>query len=386
MRVRFEGLVDLCGKVAMVDGAFDPLHHGHVAYFERAAEIGLPVLCNVASDAYLTGKHRPLLRQEQRAAVIDALRPIAYTHANPFDTEAVLRQLRPRCYVKGRDWQHRLPPEQVRICAEHGIEIVYLDTVVDSSSRLLAEQAAGADLGAQVDAFERFVLAQAANGAARFDADYFTSAWRAENNRYTVEARRGIEGEGPRKLVETFRPKRVLDMGCGPGALMYLLWELGVVADGLDFSPECRELAPPEVRARIRIGSVTDAVLPADAYDLVVCREVFEHLTVLEVQRAVENVCRVSSRFVYVTTRFHPAPPNLFEVTDEHAVDPTHITLLNKELLRLLFVLQGFRRRADLEACMDWLGKGRVLVYEKAAAADARLAADGWPEQRAEAS
>ena len=44
----------------------------------------------------------------------------------------------PRYYVKGRDWRGRgLPPEQVRICGEHGIEIVYLDTVLDSSSRLL---------------------------------------------------------------------------------------------------------------------------------------------------------------------------------------------------------------------------------------------------------
>jgi hypothetical protein len=39
--------------------------------------------------------------------------------------------------VKGRDWEGRLPPEQVRICGEHGIQVVYLDTVVDSSSRLL---------------------------------------------------------------------------------------------------------------------------------------------------------------------------------------------------------------------------------------------------------
>ena len=33
----------------------------------------------------------------------------------------------------------RLPPEQVAICQEHGIEVVYLDTVIDSSSRLLQQ-------------------------------------------------------------------------------------------------------------------------------------------------------------------------------------------------------------------------------------------------------
>ena len=49
----------------------------------------------------------------------------------------------------------------------------------------------------------------------------------------------------------------------------------------------------------------------------------------------------------------------------ESVVDPTHITLLDKNLLRLLFVLEGYRCRPDLEARVDWMGKGRVLVYEK---------------------
>ena len=39
--------------------------------------------------------------------------------------------------------------------------------------------------------------------------------------------------------------------------------------------------------------------------------------------------------------------------------------LLTKPFLRCLFVLEGFRRRADLEARMDWAGKDRVLVYER---------------------
>ena len=34
----------------MVDGGFDPLHEGHIAYFAAAAELGVPVLCNLASE------------------------------------------------------------------------------------------------------------------------------------------------------------------------------------------------------------------------------------------------------------------------------------------------------------------------------------------------
>ena len=80
-------------------------------------------------------------------------------------------------------------------------------------------------------------------------------------------------------------------------------------------------------------------------------------------------MCRVSSRFVYVTTRFHPDPENLLSVTTDFETDPTHVTLMTKDLLRVLFVLEGFRRRDDLEERLDWGGKGRVLVYERHASA-----------------
>jgi len=136
----FDQLASYRGTVAMVDGAFDPLHRGHIEYFRAARELGLPLLCNVASDRYVRTKHRPLLPEDQRAAIIDAIRYIDYVHIYQIDTETVLRQLRPRYYVKGSDWRERgLPPEQAVICREHGTEIVYLDTVLDSSSRLLKE-------------------------------------------------------------------------------------------------------------------------------------------------------------------------------------------------------------------------------------------------------
>ena len=96
-----------------------------------------------------------------------------------------------------------------------------------------------------------------------------------------------------------------------------------------------------------------------------ICREVFEHLTVLQVREAVRNICRISSKYVYITTRFHPNPSNLLDVTTQFEVDPTHITLLNKDFLRLLFVLEGFHCRPDLESRIDWMNKGRALVYEK---------------------
>ena len=350
------------GRVSMVDGAFDPLHHGHVEHIRQAAALGDPVLCSVTGDHYVATKHPPLLPAPQRVEVIAALRDVDHVYLNEGTTEDVLRELRPRRYVKGKDWEGRLPPAQVEICRDLGIEIVFLDTVRDSSQRLLRGYAAAAQ---PVDAFEALVHAQRALPAEHYDDGYFTGEWRADGNRYTLEARRQVEGRHPEVIREVFAPRRVLDFGCGPGLLMELLAEQGIEADGLDFSRGARELAPPPVRERITVGPVTEALVPAGAYDLVICREVLEHLTILEVRRAVHQMVRATSRFVYLTTRFHPAPPGLLAVTTEPEVDPSHITLLNQDFLRVLLVLEGCRRRRDLEERMDWLRKGRVLVYEK---------------------
>src|SRR5436309_1306768 len=91
------------GRVTMVDGGFDPLHPGHVAYFEAAAALGLPVLCNVSPDEYVARKHPPFLAQEERATIVDAIRFVDYTHLSRGTTNDVLRLLEPRYYAKGED-------------------------------------------------------------------------------------------------------------------------------------------------------------------------------------------------------------------------------------------------------------------------------------------
>jgi SAM-dependent methyltransferase len=217
----------------------------------------------------------------------------------------------------------------------------------------------------QVEAFEQAVFAQMPVDAGHYDQEYFASDWREEDNRYDLETRRRVEARNPELIRDVFEPDRALDVGCGPGFLMYFLHELGVDVQGIDFSPASRELAPPAVRDRIAVGTVTERHVPEASHDLVICREVVEHLTVLEVRRTVAELCWASSRYVYLTTRFHPDPQGLLDFTTQFEVDPSHITLLSKDFLRALFVLEGFGRRADLEREMDWAAKNRVLVYER---------------------
>lgn len=219
--------------------------------------------------------------------------------------------------------------------------------------------------GPAVMRFEQMVLDQRPIEPAHYDEGYFASGWRADDNRYDLETRRRIEGPHPQLIKDIFAPQRVLDVGCGPGFLIALLDELGVEADGVDFSLSAKELAPPSVRERLAIALSTEVPAADRSYELVVCRELLEHLTIVQIRKTIAELCRVSSRFVYVTTRFHPRPADLLDVTTQLDIDPTHITLLAKDLVRCLFVLEGFRRRSDLEGRLDWAGRQRVLVYER---------------------
>ena len=213
--------------------------------------------------------------------------------------------------------------------------------------------------------FEEAFFLQKPTASEHYDREYFTGDWRAEGNNYSLETRREMEARNPELIKQVFEPRRVLDLGCGPGALMHFLTEFGIDVEGIDFAESSRELATPEVRDRITIGNAYDRLKPDRAYDLVICREVLEHLTVLQVKATVANMVRMSSRFIYCTTRFHPDPASLVDFTTQFDVDPTHITLLNKDFLRVMFVLEGCRSRPDLEAKMDWLDKRRVLVMER---------------------
>ncbi len=228
-------------------------------------------------------------------------------------------------------------------------------------SRILCESR----FEAEVRSFEDAVFAQRPVEPGHYGEDYFAAEWREGGNRYELETRRRVEDRNPALIREVFEPTRVLDVGCGPGFLMLFLSELGIEVEGIDFSPASRALAPPGVRDWILIGAVDEQHVPERSFDLVICREVLEHLTVLQVRRTVAQLCRASSRFVYATTRFHPDPAGLLDVTTDLETDPTHISLLPKDLVRCLFVLEGFRRRADLEERMDWAQKNRVLVYER---------------------
>ena len=128
-------------QTILVDGSFDPLHDGHVRYLQAAAELGLPVICNVASDEYTQSKHPVLLEREKRLVVLDSLKFVDFVYSEVQPTFEVLRLLKPKIYAKGSDWLARggVPVREQRVCEEFGIELRYLDLPQNSSSQLIRQ-------------------------------------------------------------------------------------------------------------------------------------------------------------------------------------------------------------------------------------------------------
>ena len=144
-----EQLREYVGQLAMVDGSFDPIHDGHIGYFRAASQFGLPVICNVASDSWTVSKHPVLLSQAQRGVVLDSIRYLSYVHLSTISTREVLQLLQPKMYIKGNDWIARggVPADERQLCDELGIEVKYLETVTNSSSKLLADWATAPQRG-----------------------------------------------------------------------------------------------------------------------------------------------------------------------------------------------------------------------------------------------
>ena len=345
-------------KCVLLDGSFDPLHAGHVGYFTEAIKAFPSYLkiCAVASDDDIRAKGRePLFDQETRVAVVQAALGGGYAIAKNIPTEHLIGKLKPEAYVKGADWLDRLPAEQLVACSLNNVQIVYLNTVTDSSSKALRQWALR-DAERGLDRLEAFMAAQGGPPAA-FDADYFHGEWRADGNVYTYEKRKEIEGEHPRLIAECFKRLSILDVGCGPGYLVRMLKELGMDAGGCDPSPDAVALAADQTVVHIAAKHV-----PHGMADVVICREVLEHVPVIEIPELVCDLFRIARKFVYITTRF--TERGVFDAETDFDTDPTHITCLSQPFLRSLCVLNGGKRRKDLEVKLDHQNKGRVLVYE----------------------
>ena len=138
-RVRARG-----GAVVATGGCFDLLHAGHVHTLRAARALGDCLIVCLNSDESvrrIKGSDRPLVPEEDRAAVLQALDCVDAVVLFDEDTpEAVLSSLRPDVFAKGGDYAVSELPE-ARLLARWGGRVVILPYVAGRSTTRLIEEA-----------------------------------------------------------------------------------------------------------------------------------------------------------------------------------------------------------------------------------------------------
>ncbi|MFD9359803.1 D-glycero-beta-D-manno-heptose 1-phosphate adenylyltransferase [Streptomyces sp. NPDC060031] len=127
-RVRERG-----GKVVGAGGCFDLLHAGHLSLLAQARQLGEVLIVCINSDASvqrLKGADRPVVGEQERAALLEALDCVDGVLVFGEDTpEKVLAELRPDIWVKGGDYAGRRIPEADLVESWGGevVTVPYLD-------------------------------------------------------------------------------------------------------------------------------------------------------------------------------------------------------------------------------------------------------------------
>jgi len=133
--------------IAFANGAFDLLHVGHVRYLESAALEADVLVVAVNDDESvrgLKGEGRPIMKAEDRAELVAALRCVDYVVIFPEPTVGpLLEALRPDVHCKGTDYTIDSVPERAIVQGYGGRTAIVGDPKDHSTRDLLARIARG---------------------------------------------------------------------------------------------------------------------------------------------------------------------------------------------------------------------------------------------------
>lgn len=138
----------MINRVVLVTGGFDPLHSGHIAYFQAARRLGDMLVVGVNSDSWLERKKgRAFMPANERISIIQNLKMVS--HCILFDDtddtaiEAIrnVKMMYPNSHIVFANGGDRTP-DNIPEMAESNVEFVFGvggDEKLNSSSWILDE-------------------------------------------------------------------------------------------------------------------------------------------------------------------------------------------------------------------------------------------------------
>jgi ubiquinone/menaquinone biosynthesis C-methylase UbiE len=138
-----------------------------------------------------------------------------------------------------------------------------------------------------------------------FNENFFSSGWYSNY----LKNYKKIGRFKAKRLVEILSPKKswkFLDVGCGMGGLVLALRKMGYKAFGTEISDFCLKNSP--AKKWIIKGDILDLPFENESFEVVTCFDVFEYLSKKEIERAFDELKRVTKIFLFLETiqRFSP--------------------------------------------------------------------------------
>ena len=121
-------------KITWVNGCFDVLHIGHIKLFQRAWELGNPVVVGIDGDERIRqskGDNRPINPMYDRIGFLKSIKYIKEVIPFHSDEElnSIIRRFSPEYFVIGEEYK-----DKVIIGKEWAKEMVYVPRYGDVSS------------------------------------------------------------------------------------------------------------------------------------------------------------------------------------------------------------------------------------------------------------
>jgi len=128
-------------KIVCVSGYFNPLHYGHLEYFEKSKELGDKLIVIVNNDKQsILKKGKSFMPEDERLKIIRSLRIVDMAVLSIDEDRTVcktLESVRPHVFTNGGDQCNEIIPEK-DICEKLGIKLVDgMGDKIQSSSWLL---------------------------------------------------------------------------------------------------------------------------------------------------------------------------------------------------------------------------------------------------------
>lgn len=231
-----------------------------------------------------------------------------------------------------------------------------------------------------------------------FDANYYDEKYFADKDGKKFRRPGGItdrwgyrnpEGEwtGCKPIVEAwksiFNPRNILDVGCGRGTFVAYSRDIGIEAEGFDFSEWAANNPYSRCKRKwIRVHDATKHWPYSDRYfDLVIVLDLMEHLYTDDIDFVVNEIYRVSLKWTFLqiaisdkNTRYTLKKGQDIPIELEGCTVAGHVTVqpesfwyekLNKEKWKpRKDIVEQFSRMVPYDIIKNWL-LSSIIVMEK---------------------